>query len=112
MTAPRLQLAPDADQLTFARSFVASSLRVLGYDDDLIDDVRLAVSELLTVLLRNGNQGIEVALPRGISATAVEVTAQAALPDLPEETASLLGRLIPAGLSIGPDKWTIHLPQT
>ncbi len=41
-----------------ARLFIAATLRVLGLDEDLIDDARLAISELVTASVARSPEGV------------------------------------------------------
>jgi anti-sigma regulatory factor (Ser/Thr protein kinase) len=60
-----LELESDPSLLATARLFAASAARAAGCDDDVVEDVRLAVSEACARSMRAGRDGDRI----GIGAT-------------------------------------------
>ena len=67
-----LELVADPALLATARLFAAAAARAGGCDDDVVEDVRLAVSEACARSIRGANDGDRVAVeahvgPAGVS---------------------------------------------
>jgi anti-sigma regulatory factor (Ser/Thr protein kinase) len=104
----RLRVRPDPRHLTVARSFLAATLRLQGAPEATIDDLRIALSELLTPLITEGREGIEVE----ISTTppiVVSIQAGDPPPDLDEQTAELVQRLTEGRLAATGTGWSIEV---
>lgn len=60
MTEPdglyRLELPPEPGSVSVARLFVATVMRVVGGSEELVGDVKLAISELVTEAVTAGNE--------------------------------------------------------
>ena len=71
MSDPRatlqLEVATDPALLATARLFAAAAARVAGCDDDVVEDVRLAVSEACARSIRGGGDGDRIAIDAHVS---------------------------------------------
>lgn len=106
----RLLIGADPSHLAVARAFVASSLRVLGYPEQLVDDLRLAVSELSTLLVLSDQAPIVVELVIEASGTEITVSSNGQIPSLAEDVKLLVGRLSGDGLTIDESRWVLTIP--
>ncbi|HUO45711.1 MAG TPA: ATP-binding protein [Acidimicrobiia bacterium] len=107
----RLQIGADPSHLTVARSFVASSLRVLGYPEEVVEDLRLAVSELSTLLILAKQASIEIELTIDGASTEISVTGNGPIPSLADDVRLLLDRLTGDGLTMDENRWLLTIPQ-
>lgn len=98
-----LRIAGGADHLSTARSFAGSIARVLGLDEGLRQDIRLAVSELATVLITSGVPEVRVVAEVGANLLLLRVQADGAMPSIPSDTSELL-------TAIGGDVWSTDQP--
>jgi anti-sigma regulatory factor (Ser/Thr protein kinase) len=69
----RLDMDADPALLGTARLFAVSSARLAGCSDDVVEDVRLAVSEACTRAIARAPEGGRVAIQTRIVPTGVEV---------------------------------------
>ena len=98
-----LRIAGDPVHLTTARSFAGSIARVMGVDDERRQDIRLAVSELATLLIRSGAQEVRVVAEVDTDRPLLRLEIEGTLPPIPVETSELL-------TAIGGAVWSIDLP--
>ena len=110
MTAVPLRLRVDAEpsHLTIARAFIGSSLRALDQPDQHINDLRLAVSELVTVLAINGQGPVDVVLSFEDQHLVTAISGPSTLPSVPAETADLVRKLTDNGLDVTDEVWIIR----
>ncbi len=92
----RLELPAGSGAPAIVRSFVSSIARTAGVPDAAVEDLRIAVAELVRASAgREGRQGVEVTVQ--VHGDRVEVLAPA--PDDPEVRAALLSAL---GVDVDP----------
>jgi hypothetical protein len=103
-----LRIAGDPLHLTTARSFAGSIARVLGLDEGSRQDIRLVVSELVTVLIRSGLPEVTVVAEVDTDAPLLHLQTDGTLPPIPSETAELLTALGGAVWSID-QPWVVRL---
>lgn len=105
-----LRIAGDPVQLTTARAFAGSIARVMGVDDDGRQDIRLAVSELATLLIRAGTHEIRVVAEIDTDIPLLRLETEGRPPPIPQETTELLSAIGGALWSID-QPWVIHLGE-
>jgi hypothetical protein len=88
-----LRIVGDPVHLTTARSFAGAIARVLDLDEKTRHDLRLAVSELATVLIRAGAPEVRILAEVDSDPPLLRLQADGATPPLPAETAGLLTAL-------------------
>jgi len=98
-----LHIAGDPVHLTTARSFAGSIARVLGLDEQTRQDIRLAVSELATVLIRSGAAELRVLAEVETEMPLLRLETDGTPPSIPWETSELLA-------AIGGAVWSIDQP--
>lgn len=98
-----LRFAGEPRHLTTARSFAGSIARVLGLDEGSRQDIRLAVSELVTVAITAGVSGLTVVAELDADTPMLRLETDATLPPIPAETSDLLG-------AMGRSVWSIDAP--
>ncbi len=103
----RLSIAAEPSQLAVTRAFVASAMWVRGQPQGLIDDARLAVSELLTVLVINEQGPIDLVYSEDDSHLVFSIEAAGAPPAVGNELTDLLQRLSEGGFRQEEDRWLI-----
>jgi hypothetical protein len=90
-TSLLLRLPAEPTNVRIARAFVGASLRTVGHPPSFIDDLRLAVSELMTVLVTQGGGMVELTLAIDDRAVTMSLAGPPVLPALPGEIRQLLG---------------------
>lgn len=85
-----LRIVGDPVHLTTARSFAGAIARVLGLDEKTRHDIRLAVSELATLLIRSGVPEVRILAEVDTSTPLLRLQADGAIPPIPTETSELL----------------------
>ena len=98
-----LRIAGDPIHLTTARSFAGSIARVLDLDDERRQDIRLAVSELATVLIGSGTREVEVVAEIDADPPLLRLRTNGTMPPIPPETSELL-------TAIGGAVWSVEQP--
>lgn len=76
---------------------------MLGLDEGRRQDIRLAVSELVTVLIRSGLAEVRVVAEVDTDAPLLHLQTDGALPPIPSETAELL-------IALGAAVWSVDQP--
>lgn len=104
----RLRVAAEPSHLAIARAFISSSLRTLEQPDAPINDLRLAVSELMTVLVLHHQGPIDVELSMDNRELVTTITGPASLPPIPSDIVELVKRLTDQGLDLRKDHWVIR----
>lgn len=103
-----LRIAGDPVHLTTARSFAGSIARVLSLDENRRHDIRLAISELLTVAIKSELAELSVTAELDTGTPLLRLRAEGTLPSIPSETAELLGAIDGPIWSLG-EPWVIRL---
>ena len=103
-----LRIAGDPVHLTTARSFAGSIARVLGLDEGIRQDIRLAVSELATILIRSGVPEVTVFAQIETDAPLLRLQTDGTMPSIPPETSALLSAIGSAVWS-NDQPWAIRL---
>lgn len=85
-----LRIVGDPVHLTTARSFAGAIARVLDLDEKSRHDVRLAVSELATVLISSGVQEVRILAEVDTSTPLLRLVVDGDAPPIPPETSELL----------------------
>jgi hypothetical protein len=98
-----LRIVGDPVHLTTARSFAGAIARVLGLDEEARHDIRLAVSELATLLIRSGAPEVRILAEVDTCRPLLRLGADGTLPPIPTETSELL-------TAIGGAVWSIDQP--
>ncbi|MGZ8786323.1 MAG: ATP-binding protein [Acidimicrobiia bacterium] len=98
-----LRIAGDPDHLATARSFAGSIARVLGLDERHRQDIRLAVSELATVLIRSGVSEVRFVAEADDNKPLLRLQTNGSMPSIPSETSGLL-------TAIGNAVWSTEQP--
>jgi hypothetical protein len=112
LTGPlSLRIAGDPVHLSTARSFAGSIARVLGLGEGSRQEIRLAVSELVTVAIRSGQSGLTVVAELDTETPLLRLQTDGALPSVPEETSELLSAIGGAIWSVD-EPWVIRLGGT
>lgn len=106
----RLLLAPEPDLLSVARGFVASAFQVCNQPPQLVDDARLAVSELLTVFVLAKVGPLDLAITEDGGDLVVTISAPS-LPALSSQTAELVEQLAPGGLQREQGRYLLRFPR-
>lgn len=88
-----LRIAGDPIHLTTARSFAGSIARVLGLDERLRQDIRLAVSELATVLITSGVPEVRVVAEVNANVPLLRLQTDGTMPSIPSDTSELLSAI-------------------
>lgn len=104
-----LRIAGDPVHLTTARSFAGAIARVLDVDEGTRQDVRLAVSELATLLIRSGAPEVRILAEVDSSPPCLRLQAEGIIPPIPSETSQLLGA-IGKGVWSTDQPWVVRLP--
>lgn len=107
----RLRITAEASNLAVARTFIGTALRVLERPESVIDDLRLAVSELLTVLVRENQGPIGLELTISEHDLQVTVTGPTTLPPLPADITKMVGMLAHDGLELSDSSWVIRVSR-
>ncbi len=106
----KLRLRAEPQNAAVARTFVGSALRTIDRDPVVVDDLRLAVSELFAVLVAERCGSIDVTLMiRGEAVTAV-LAGTAELPPLPPATLALTRELTGGAIQVEDWQWVIQAP--
>ena len=109
MTGPlSLRIGGDPVHLTTARSFAGSIARVLGFDEGSRHDIRLAVSELVTIAIRSGQSGVALVVDLDSETPLLRLEANDTLPSVPRETSELLSAIDGPIWSVD-EPWVIRL---
>jgi anti-sigma regulatory factor (Ser/Thr protein kinase) len=110
LTSVPLRLRVDAEpsHLTIARAFIGSSLRALDQPEQHINDLRLAVSELMAVLAIRSQGPIDVMLSFEDQHLVTRISGPPALPPVPTEIADLVEKLTADGLDVTGEVWVIR----
>ena len=90
---------------------MASVFQVCNQPSQLVDDARLAVSELLTVLVLAEVGPLEVAITDEKLELVIAISAPSPLPLLPSETLELVGQLSGGGLQEEQGKYLLRFPR-
>ena len=104
-----LRIAAEPSHLAIARAFIGSSLRALDQSDEFINDLRLAVSELLTVLVVNNKGPVDVMLSIEDEDLVTTISGPASLPLVPTDIVNLVNQLTVDGLQVE-GHWAIRTP--
>lgn len=107
----RLRITAEASNLAVARTFIGTALRVLEQPESKVDDLRLAVSELLTVLVKENQGPIELELTMSEHELRTAISGPTTLPSLPAEITKMVGMLAPDGLELGNSSWVIRVSR-
>ncbi|HUP15266.1 MAG TPA: hypothetical protein VM848_04365 [Acidimicrobiia bacterium] len=98
-----LRIVGDPIHLTTARSFAGAIARVLDLDERTRHDIRLAVSELATLLIRSGVPEVTILAEVDTPTPLLRLQADGTIPPIPAETSELL-------TAIGSGVWSIDQP--
>jgi hypothetical protein len=98
-----LRIVGDPVHLTTARSFAGAIARVLGLDEKARYDIRLAVSELATLLITSGVPEVRILAEVDTPTPLLRLQADGTIPPIPVETSELLA-------AIGGAVWSIDQP--
>lgn len=109
MTGPHLILEGIAGHVVLARAFAASSLHVLEVDHEDIESVRLAVSELVTALVADGADHIELAIGPSDLGTILTVGGPDGLPELAGQALAIVEHVLGSPLQHLDGTWVIPL---
>jgi hypothetical protein len=101
-------VAAEPSHLAIARAFIGSSLRALDQPEEHINDLRLAVSELMTVLVVGSQGPIEVVLSFEDKDLVTKISGPVSLPPVPEEISELVKQLTSDGLRMTDEVWAIR----
>jgi anti-sigma regulatory factor (Ser/Thr protein kinase) len=104
-------LSDDPSHLAVARAFVGATSRAAGHPESLSDDLRLALSELLTVLIRARIGEMVLELSEADGQFRVSVTGSGPLPPAPAETVELVARLFGSAPHLAETEWRIEVPS-
>jgi anti-sigma regulatory factor (Ser/Thr protein kinase) len=102
-----LRLFAEPSHLAIARAFISSSLRVLDQPEDSINDLRLAVSELLAVLAIRNQGPVDITLSFEDQYLVTRISGPPNLPEVPTEIADLVTKLTADGIDMPGDSWII-----
>ncbi len=109
-TRLRLGLEPDPENVIIARAFAGSVLRVVDLPPAFIDDVRLAISELITLVVGTGRtDDVTVEVTAGVDEVTLTITA-GKLPPLPDETLALLTNTLGDRFLSTTQAWVLTVP--
>jgi hypothetical protein len=103
-----LRIVGDPVHLTTVRSFAGAIARVLGLDEKSRHDIRLAVSELATLLISSGVQEVRVLAEVDTPKPLLRLQADGTVPPIPAETSQLL-TAIGAAFWSSDEPWVIRL---
>ena len=98
-----LRIVGDPVHLTTARTFAGAIARVLDLDERTRHDIRLAVSELATLLIRAGVAEVRILAEVDTRTPLLRLQGDGTLPPIPPETSELL-------TAIGSAVWSIDQP--
>ncbi len=101
-------MGAEPSHLAIARAFIGSSLRALDQPEESINDLRLAVSELLTVLVVSNQGLVDLALFTEDENLLITISGPASLPPVPTEIVHLVNQLTADGLQMVFDVWAIR----
>lgn len=102
---PILRIATDPTQVAVARGFAAAVLQVLDAESDTIESVRLAVSELVTIQVANGVEGISLEVTP--DRRRLVISGDRVPPELPHPVAAILAAIDGIRVDIHDDAWSI-----
>ena len=103
-----LRFAGDPLHLTTARSFAGSIARVLDLDEGSRHDIRLAVSELVTLAISAGASDLTLVAELDSDTPLLRLRSDAPLPSIPAETSDLL-RALGHSVWSSDDPWVIRM---
>lgn len=109
MTGPHLILEGIAGHVVLARAFAASALHVLEVDQDAIESVRLAVSELVTALVADGADHVRLAAGPSDLGTILTVGGPDGLPELTGSARVVVEHMLGSPLQHIDGTWVIPL---
>lgn len=98
-----LRIVGDPVHLTTARSFAGAIARVLDLDEKTRHDIRLAVSELATLLITAGVPEVRILAEIDSEVPLLRLQADGTTPPIPAETSELL-------TAIGKGFWSVDQP--
>jgi len=104
-----LRIPSDPVHLTTARSFAGAIGRVLGMDEGQRQDLRLAVSELVSVAIGAGLVDLSIVAELVGNAPVLRVKTEGFPPSIPPETSDLLGAMFSDGIWSANEPWLIRL---
>lgn len=107
----RLRISAHASNLAVARAFISTSLRIVDQPQTTIDDLRLAVSELLATLVTENHDPIDLELAIGERTIQTTITGPEILPLPPAEITRLVDTLTHDGLELRDSSWVIRLDR-
>jgi hypothetical protein len=107
----RLRLMAEPQNAATVRTFIGASLRTIEQPQSVIDDLRLAISELFAVLVANQCGSIDVTLTISGQVVTAALTGPSVLPTLPPETLELTRRLTDGGLRLEDSRWVVQTPR-
>jgi hypothetical protein len=107
-----LRIPADPTSIATARSFAGSIARVLGVSDTLRHDLRLAVSELITLAIVGGADHITMTAESEGPGAALRIATNSLMPTVPPETSALLGVILVSSIWSDRDPWVIRIPMT
>lgn len=103
-------MAAEPSHLAITRAFIGSSLRALDLPEEYINDLRLAVSELMTVLVVSSQGLVDVVLSFEEESLITTISGPTNLPIVPTEIVDLLKQLTADGLHMTGAVWAIRTP--
>lgn len=103
---PVLRIETDPTQVAVARGFAVAALQVLDVDPHIVESVRLAVSELVTVQVENGVQDISVEADPDHNR--LVIACDRPPPEIPDAVASILSAIDGIRVESHDDAWTIE----
>lgn len=104
----KLRLKTEPQNAAVARTFVGSALRAIDRDPSVVDDLRLVVSELFTVLVAERYGSIDVTLTISGEAVIAVLAGPSDLPALPSETLALTRKLTGEEIQLEDSQWVIQ----
>ncbi len=108
-TNPTLRLRSRPECVGIARAFVVSTARVLGAEPDSIEGLRLAVSELATLLVTSGDGSFEIGVASRDGRIVVEMTPEDTVPTVPGEIETIVRRGIDGVAELDGDRWVLSI---
>jgi anti-sigma regulatory factor (Ser/Thr protein kinase) len=103
-------VAAEPSHLAITRAFIGSSLRALGQPEEYINDLRLAVSELMTVLVVSSQGLVDVVLSFEDENLLTTISGPTNLPPVPTEIVDLVKQVTADGLHLTGELWAIRTP--
>ena len=105
LLGPRLYLDATPGHVIVARGFAVAGLQVLEIPAQLVEDAKLAVSELVTMLVVAGHRSIQIDLdPDG---PRLAIMGSGPLPPLPAAVESILDAMGGTSVSTAGDTWIL-----